>query len=38
MLPVNRPIVEVNTYNLDGSMNFDIKEPTKAFYEPNKGF
>ena len=34
-LPVNRPIVEVNTYNLDGSMNFDIKEPTKAFYEPN---
>lgn len=35
MLPVNRPIVEVNTYNLDGSMNFDIKEPTKAFYEPN---
>ena len=36
MLPVNRPIVEVNTYNLDGSMNFDIKEPTKAFYEPTK--
>ena len=35
MLLVNRPIVEVNTYNLDGSMNFDIKEPTKAFYEPN---
>lgn len=35
MLPVNRPIVEVNTYNLDGSMNFDIKEPTKVFYEPN---
>ncbi|MCT7405159.1 catalase [Aliarcobacter cryaerophilus] len=35
MLPVNRPIVEINTYNLDGSMNFDIKEPTKAFYEPN---
>lgn len=35
MLPVNRPIVEVNTYNLDGSMNFDIKEPTRAFYEPN---
>lgn len=35
MLPVNIPIVEVNTYNLDGSMNFDIKEPTKAFYEPN---
>lgn len=34
-LPVNRPIVEVNTYNLDGSMNYKIKEPTKAFYEPN---
>ncbi|QKF59714.1 catalase [Aliarcobacter lanthieri] len=35
MLPVNRPIVEVNTYNLDGSMNFQVKDPTKAFYEPN---
>lgn len=35
MLPVNRPIVEVNTYNLDGSMNFEVKEPTKAYYEPN---
>lgn len=35
MLPVNKPIVEVNTYNLDGSMNFQVKEPTKAFYEPN---
>ncbi|OCL87295.1 catalase [Arcobacter porcinus] len=35
MLPVNRPTVEVNTYNLDGSMNFEIKEPTKAYYEPN---
>ena len=35
MLPVNRPIVEVNTYNLDGSMNYKVKEPTKAFYEPN---
>ncbi|RBQ27053.1 catalase [Arcobacter sp. CECT 9188] len=35
ILPVNRPIVEVNTYNLDGSMNFQVKEPTKAFYEPN---
>lgn len=34
-LPVNRPIVEVNTYNLDGSMNYKVKEPTKAFYEPN---
>lgn len=35
MLPVNRPIIEVNTYNLDGSMNFQIKEPTPAYYEPN---
>ena len=35
MLPVNRPIVDVNTYNLDGSMNFEIKEPTDAYYEPN---
>ncbi|HJE02510.1 Vegetative catalase [Aliarcobacter thereius] len=35
MLPVNRPISEVNTYNLDGSMNFEIKEPSKAYYEPN---
>ncbi len=35
MLPVNKPIVEVSTYNLDGSMNFEVKEPTKAFYEPN---
>ena len=34
-LPVNRPIVEVNTYNLDGSMNYKVKDPTKAFYEPN---
>lgn len=35
MLPVNRPIVDVNTYNLDGSMNFSTPEPTKAYYEPN---
>lgn len=35
MLPVNRPIVDVNTYNIDGSMNFEIKEPTDAYYEPN---
>lgn len=35
MLPVNRPIVEVNTYHADGSMNFEIKEPTDAYYEPN---
>jgi catalase len=35
MLPVNRPIVEVNTYNADGAMNFEQKEPTDAYYEPN---
>ncbi len=35
MLPVNRPIVEVNTYNADGSMNFEQREKTDAYYEPN---
>lgn len=35
MLPVNRPIVEVNTYNADGSMNFEQRERTDAYYEPN---
>ena len=35
MLPVNRPIVDVNTYHADGSMNYEIKEPTDAYYEPN---
>jgi catalase len=35
MLPVNRPIVEVNTYHADGNMNYEIKEPTDAYYEPN---
>lgn len=34
-LPVNKPIVEVNTYHLDGSMNYSMKEPTDAYYEPN---
>jgi len=34
-LPVNRPIVEVNTYYLDGSMNSEVKEPSDAYYEPN---
>jgi catalase len=34
-LPVNRPIVDVNTYYLDGSMNYETKEPTDAYYEPN---
>ncbi|MDX9743876.1 MAG: catalase [Arcobacteraceae bacterium] len=35
MLPVNRPIVEVNTYHADGSMNYEIKEPYDTYYEPN---
>lgn len=35
MLPINRPKVEVNTYNLDGSMRFDMPDVEDAFYEPN---
>lgn len=35
MLPINRPKVEVNTYNLDGSMRFDVPDFGDAFYEPN---
>ena len=35
MLLVNRHIVDVNTYHADGSMNYEIKEPTDAYYEPN---
>ncbi|MBN2963280.1 catalase [Sulfurospirillum sp. T05] len=35
MLPVNRPIVEVNTYNADGSMNFSAGISGDAYYEPN---
>lgn len=35
MLPVNRPIVEVNTYHMDGSMNFSEPSASKAYYEPN---
>jgi catalase len=34
-LPVNKPIVDVNTYYLDGSMNYEMKEPADAYYEPN---
>ncbi|MDR2789648.1 MAG: catalase [Campylobacteraceae bacterium] len=34
-LPVNKPIVDVNTYYLDGSMNYETKEPSDAYYEPN---
>lgn len=35
MLPINRPIVEVNTYHMDGSMNFSEPSASKAYYEPN---
>lgn len=35
MLPVNRPITEVNTYHMDGSMNFEDPSFTDAYYEPN---
>lgn len=35
MLPVNRPISEVNTYNVAGSMNFEIPDADKPYYEPN---
>jgi catalase len=35
MLPVNKPIVEVNTYHMDGSMNFSEPKSTDAYYEPN---
>ena len=35
MLPVNRPVNEVNTYHADGSMNFAVRERTDAYYEPN---
>lgn len=35
MLPVNRPMADVNTYHMDGSMRFDAPKGTDAFYEPN---
>jgi catalase len=35
MLPVNRPLVEVNTYHADGDMNFATPKGSDAFYEPN---
>ena len=35
MLPVNRPINEVNTYHMDGSMNFADPHSSDAYYEPN---
>lgn len=34
-LPVNKPIVEVNTYNQNGSMLFDGPIGNCAYYEPN---
>ncbi|PHO10569.1 catalase [Malaciobacter canalis] len=35
MLPVNRPIVDVKTYHADGAMNYEQKDITDAYYEPN---
>jgi catalase len=35
MLPVNRPLSEVNTYHMDGSMNFEEPNYSDAYYEPN---
>ena len=36
MLPVNKPLNEVNNYHADGAMNFgDIKEKSEVNYEPN---
>jgi len=35
MLPVNRPLNEVNTYHADGPMRFDEPKGTDAYYEPN---
>ncbi len=35
-LPINRPLVEVNTYHKDGAMNFeDIDKMANLIYEPN---
>jgi len=35
MLPVNKPISEVNTYHADGAMNFSKPSSNDAYYEPN---
>lgn len=35
MLPVNRPLADVNTYHADGSMNFSTPSASDAYYEPN---
>ncbi|SHI66560.1 catalase [Rubritalea squalenifaciens DSM 18772] len=34
-LPVNRPKSAVNTYHMDGSMNFSTPSSSNAYYEPN---
>jgi catalase len=34
-LPVNRPKSAVNTYHMDGSMNFHAPAASNAYYEPN---
>ena len=34
-LPVNRPIVDVNTYHTAGSMNHETSKVNDAYYEPN---
>ena len=35
LLPINRAISEVNTYNVAGAMNFDEYKNKSAYYEPN---
>ena len=35
MLPVNRPLVAVNHYHMDGPMRFDAPKGPDAYYEPN---
>lgn len=35
MLPINRPIVETNTYHMDGSMNLATPKSSDTYYEPN---
>jgi len=34
-LPVNRPKSAVNTYHMDGAMNFNTPKSSDAYYEPN---
>ncbi|MBA3016201.1 MAG: catalase [Proteobacteria bacterium] len=35
LLPVNRPLNQVHTYHMDGSMRFDAPGGPDAYYEPN---